>query len=149
MTSSPDPDPLRLMNAFWQLRTLLAERFGRRVEGETGINPKDFFALMAIDSGFSYPSDLAQHFMQPTYSVSRIVEGLTSAGLIEREFDESDARRTRLSLTPKGQEKLQAAKEVWRNEIRAVLRRLPLEHQEQLIQHLETLARLSREEPEG
>jgi DNA-binding MarR family transcriptional regulator len=145
MASSPDLDPLRLMTALWQLRTGLAERFGRRVESETGIGPKDFFALLAIETGFSYPSDLAQHIMQPSYSISRILEGLTGLGLIEREFDPSDARRTRLSLTTKGREKLQAAKDVWRAEIGAVLGQIPREHQEELIEHLETLARLSRE----
>eukprot|EP01047_Picozoa_sp_COSAG01_P098812 COSAG01_NODE_28937_length_649_cov_0.985455_1_plen_107_part_00 len=105
--------------------------------------------IMSIDRGMAYPSDLAEHMMLPTYAVSRSLEGLIAAGLVERQFDESDARRTRLSLTKKGQQKLAEVMKIWRAEVGSLLGQLPHEHQEQLVQHMETLAQLSREPQES
>jgi len=145
MSTNTGIDPLRLMTAMWHVRMTMLERFGRRVEEETGITAKDFFALMNVERGLCYPSDIATTMMLPTYAVSRILEGLTQSGLLERQLDESDARRIRLSLTQKGQKALESSQAVWRAEISTLLHRLPYEHQEQLVQHLETLAHFSRE----
>jgi len=145
MSTDTSVDPLRLMTAFWHVRMAMVERFGRRVEAETGITAKDFFALMGVQNGLAYPSDIATSMMLPTYAVSRILEGLTNAGLLERHLDSGDARRIRLSITKKGEKTLEAAQKVWRAEVSTLFHQLPLEHQEQLVRHMETLAQLSRE----
>lgn len=149
MSTDVGVDPLRLMTAFWRVRMAVSERFGRQVETETGITSKDFFALMCVREGPCYPSDIADKMLLPTYAVSRILEGLTQQGLLKRQLDESDTRRIRLSLTQKGEKALDAAKTVWRAEVSTLFHQLPLEHQEQLVQHMETLARLSREGQES
>jgi MarR family transcriptional regulator, organic hydroperoxide resistance regulator len=66
-----------------------------------GIEVKELFLLAELDE-HPHPAALADALLIPKPSVTVYVKRLEAAKFVKREFDNSDLRRHRLSLTPEG-----------------------------------------------
>src|SRR5262245_15257315 len=76
----------------------------RRVDAATGITPAELSALsVVVFGGPRTLGDLASAEQVRPPSMTRIVKGLESAGLITRTPDESDGRVAWLRATPSGE----------------------------------------------
>lgn len=101
----------RFLRGMWRFNRMLGQQLPPLLEERHGINPRMYYILRAIQGGDHYPKVLADHLKIPTTLMSRHLDGLGKAGLIERQIDEQDSRRTRLSLTGKGEQVVREADE--------------------------------------
>jgi len=72
----------------------------------TGRAPKDIYLLHALSHRSVTQSELQERFDIPAPSLSRVIDSLFSAGLIERTVDPQDRRRQIIRITAKGEELL-------------------------------------------
>ncbi|WP_225715847.1 MarR family winged helix-turn-helix transcriptional regulator [Bradyrhizobium semiaridum] len=94
----------------YQLRTFLA--FSEEAARQAGLTPQQHQALLGI-KGFVRPGpatvgDIARFLLIRHHSAVELVNRMVKLGLIGRVADPDDARRVRLKLTAKGEQKLQA-----------------------------------------
>ena len=94
----------------------------RRVLSEFNLNASQYAALLQLDSGEGRRlTDLSERLLRNKSTITRIVDQLERAGLVERIADPDDRRAQRVVLTPAGVElraRAQAAHE------RSLVRRL-------------------------
>lgn len=104
-----------------------------------------FLNFLAQHDGASQ-SELAQSLCVEAPTITRMVQRMGQAGLVERTTDREDARITRLHVTAKGREVLEQMEEVWQEieartmadfntEECAMLRRLLLRVRDNLTPH--------------
>ncbi len=74
--------------------------------------------------------------------LSRLLGGFERRGLIEKQVSATDGRQSHLWLTPKGREAFAELDVAARNEIEAVLTRLPGEQQARLVVAMQTIEQL-------
>jgi len=79
-----------------------------------GLRPEQAFIIEMINRGQTHPKGIAEAMQLEPSLLSHHLAKLEDAGLIERELDPNDRRRTRLRLTPKGKKLLERAREAWR-----------------------------------
>jgi DNA-binding MarR family transcriptional regulator len=72
-----------------------------------------FLNFLAKNEGISQ-SELAQTLCVEAPTLTRTVQRMGQAGMVERRNDPEDARVTRLYLTPQGQETQRRVEAVWR-----------------------------------
>ena len=109
MTLSPSPTLTATDDLYDVVRLTL--RLSRRfkhaldepLEQATGLNTKELVVLAAIMDGASTPGKVAAAQNLPAPTVTRIINTLVEAGLVERVTDPTDLRRFELRLTPQGQ----------------------------------------------
>src|SRR5829696_1820494 len=102
MTSSVVADPVPEVASHLRLAVTRTARRMRQEAG-TGLSPSQVAALATIYlHGPLSPSELAdlERIKRPT--ATRVVANLESLGLVAREPDPADARRSSLSVTPAG-----------------------------------------------
>lgn len=88
----------------WKLNQRLLTRVLNAAEPQFeqhGIETKEFFVLDEIDES-PYPAELAAKLMLPKASVTMYLRNLVEKGLVQREIDQDDLRRHRLTTTAKG-----------------------------------------------
>ncbi|AXH36093.1 MarR family transcriptional regulator [Humibacter sp. BT305] len=88
----------------WKLNQRLLTRVLHAAEpqfAQHGIETKEFFVLDEIDDS-PYPAELAATLMLPKASVTMYLRNLVEKGLVQREIDQDDLRRHRLTTTAKG-----------------------------------------------
>jgi len=78
-----------------------------------GLRPEQAFIIEMIDRGRTHPKDIAESMQLEPSLLSHYLAKLEDAGLINRELDPDDRRRTRLRLTDRGQNLLAKAREAW------------------------------------
>ena len=90
--------------AFIAAGRLHARLLGRLVDADEGVHPGQFFCLRVVSGrdGISQ-RELAEELHVAAPSVSRMLQGMERAGLVERRDDERDQRVTRVYLTERGQ----------------------------------------------
>jgi len=84
-----------------------------------------YLALRAIAREPTSVSDLARRAAVSGPAATQLVNGLESAGLIERQPDEDDRRRQRLALTPDGEKGLRSADALLTDRLATLLESLP------------------------
>lgn len=89
-------------------------------------------------------SSVAEHLGIARPTASALVDRLVRRGLIHRDTDPSERRRTRLTLTPEGVKHLQGAKEAVRTRVAEVLAPLSDAERAQILQGLQLLAHAVR-----
>ncbi|WP_309573200.1 MarR family winged helix-turn-helix transcriptional regulator [Deinococcus sp.] len=103
----PTPGPTDDLYDVVRLTLRLSRRFKQALdeplEHATGLNTKELVVLAAIMDGASTPGRVAAAQNLPAPTVTRIINTLVDAGLVERVTDPSDLRRFELRLTPQGQ----------------------------------------------
>ncbi|GGJ68294.1 hypothetical protein GCM10008939_10870 [Deinococcus aquiradiocola] len=98
------------MTAWWDLTQAMKLHVAPMLAREHDLEFKDFVGLSAIEAGANYPSLIAARTALTPSAVSRLVDDLARAQLIERRLDEQDSRRVQLNLTPRGEAVLTAAR---------------------------------------
>ncbi|NUR12023.1 MAG: MarR family transcriptional regulator [Bradyrhizobium sp.] len=94
----------------YQIRSFLA--FSEAAAAKQGLTPTQHQALLGI-KGFVRPGpatvgDVARFLLIRHHSAVELIDRLAKLGLVSRLADPDDARRVRLKLTRKGEQKLQA-----------------------------------------
>lgn len=102
--TTPASDAWRtVMTAFTRVNAALA----REMEAETEIS-LDWYAILLIlaqsEEASMRPSDLADQIGLSRSATTRLVDRLSSDGLVERRACGSDRRGTYVTLTPRGEE---------------------------------------------
>ena len=119
--TSPAVDYGALAEFRYQLRKFLA--FSEDAAGKAGLTPQQYQALLAI-KGFSAPDpvsmgDLARYLLIRHHSAVELVDRMARLGLLGRTVDDSDARRVRVKLTAKGEQKLRNLAKIHFEELRS------------------------------
>lgn len=108
----PDVD---VWHAFLQAHAYVTRRLAAELEVEDGLSLAEFDALIQLavaPARRRRMSDLADAVLLSRSGVSRMVDRLEAAGLVERRMCPSDARGAEAMLTPAGEARLQRAAEV-------------------------------------
>jgi len=105
----------------YQLRTFLA--FSEAAAQRAGLTPQQHQALLAI-KGFAGPDaasigDVAKFLLIRHHTTVELIDRMTKLELVNRTSDPQDARRVRLKLTAKGEQKLLSLSKIHLEELRA------------------------------
>ncbi|MPY66867.1 MarR family transcriptional regulator [Deinococcus sp. SDU3-2] len=92
----------------WHFNRKLKQDINPLLAEKHDLDTRRFFVLRGIQTGATYPKVLAERLELPPTLLSRYLDGLARQGLIARQLDPDDSRRTRLSLTPVGEAALAA-----------------------------------------
>ncbi len=107
-----DDDRLHLMGLVVRTHRLLTDRLGRELEQDVGI-PLVFFDVLinvgAAPDGRVTMSRLSSDISLTTGGVTRLVDRMVEAGLVERSACPSDRRSIHVVLTPEGRSVLDRA----------------------------------------
>lgn len=96
-----------------------------------GLETKEFFVLGEVEP-CRYPAELALRLMLPKASVTLYLRNLVAKKLVQREIDEGDLRRHRLTLTKEGRRVLDAALEALSAAFEQRLKRLAAQERDEL-----------------
>ncbi|WP_414940875.1 MarR family winged helix-turn-helix transcriptional regulator [Amycolatopsis sp. cmx-11-51] len=135
----------RMMGAANRLEYLL----GRALETECGISHLMFEVLLIVgragETGMSMRA-IAQEQVLTTGGATRLVDRMTTLGLVVRGSDPEDRRVQLVRLTGKGEETtVRAARTHVENIQRLFLDPLPADHREQFALDLRTLSHFARD----
>ncbi len=131
-----------LLSTHWKVGQVLDRAAGEALTVNCGLGRRELVLLSLIDGGMAYPSDLARELELPRYFISRALDKFERDGLVNRAFDEQDARRTRFTLTPTGKELQIRALTLLESVLRPWFELYGIERVRQLAIDLETLARM-------
>ena len=94
---------------------MLVERAQDELErlGHPGIRPVHEFALRAVSDGARTTSDLGRQLGVSKQAAARTVTFLLERGYVDQTADEHDARRKRLSVTPRGTDLLTTGQQLF------------------------------------
>jgi DNA-binding MarR family transcriptional regulator len=104
------PSPWEL----WTLNFQMTMAVISEVEPEVralGVEVKEFFLLGKLDE-HPHPADLARAMLTPKPSITFMVKRMEAAGFVQRQADEGDLRRFRLTLTRSGRKAMEAARTI-------------------------------------
>ncbi|WP_261663986.1 MarR family winged helix-turn-helix transcriptional regulator [Deinococcus sp. Marseille-Q6407] len=109
MTDTASP-PMQFLMSLWDAWQGLTRAGEGQLRGHHGLSLREFIVLSYIGGGTQQPSALAQALNVPRYDISRTLTRLEAAGLLLRQTDAQDARRSELHLSAAGRQ-LQAQAE--------------------------------------
>jgi DNA-binding MarR family transcriptional regulator len=115
----------------------------RQLEGETtccGVTLAQCHALLELSSSELSLTSLAAALDLDTSTLSRTVEGMVKAGLVERAVDAADRRSVRLTLTPTGRERIATINEMCNRHYAALLGELSATDQRRVVRAVRLLA---------
>ena len=144
MHSPPETPPpqtsaaSRFFVAHWRIGRAVHEYVSPRLEQNHGLSYRDFLVLTAVTRGVHYPTELSEKLKLPKDTMSRIVQTLLQAGLLERTIDPADSRRTRLEATLTGQQLHAEVKKSIEGLLEPLLEGLGWAQREQFLGLLET-----------
>jgi DNA-binding MarR family transcriptional regulator len=116
----------------------------RREDEQTGVGPARLSALsVLVFAGPMRLTDLARIEQVKPPTMTKVVAGLESSGLVRRRADEEDARAIRLEATARGTKLLQEGRRRRVERLAAALDRLDAEEVETLARAAEILERVS------
>lgn len=122
----------QLANFRYLLRKFV--RFSESAARKAGITPQQHQLMLGIagftDTGRATVSELAEFLQERHHSVVGLTDRAALSGLVRRETDPSDRRVVLVSLTPRG---------------RSILKRLSVQHREEVNRMREELLRFARE----
>jgi DNA-binding MarR family transcriptional regulator len=119
--------PLEAWRGFLQSHAAILRALDAELQAEHAMTTRDYEVLLYLaqsDEGYLPMSALAERTMLTRSGITRLVDGLVAAGMIERVACPEDARVSYAQLTPCGREKLRQA---GRSHVRSV-NRLFVEH---------------------
>jgi len=112
--SAPISPPLQLEAWVSYLRShaAITRELSAQLQREHGLTLNDYEVLLHLsheEGGRLRRVDLAERVLLTASGITRLLEGLESAGYVAKETCSSDARVSYAKLTPEGAEKLQQA----------------------------------------
>ncbi len=116
-----DADYAALAQFRYQLRAFMA--FSEAAAQKAGLTPQQHQAMLAI-RGFGGPEpasvgDVARFLLIKHHTAVELIDRMTKLGLLRRIADPNDARRVRVRLTAKGEQRLSALSRIHLEELRA------------------------------
>lgn len=129
----------RFMAGFWQIRQNVAKKLNPELKEKYGISLAEHFLLEHIVASNIKPTELAKSLQIPAHSISKKLESLQSAKLIERSLDPDDARKRVLTITKKGELLLEQTTKLLTKEVGAILATLEDDKLEPFLLALETI----------
>ncbi|RJF70154.1 MarR family transcriptional regulator [Deinococcus cavernae] len=81
----------------WKLNRRIKQSVQPLIAEQYGLDIRKYFILQNIRHGRVYPKQIAENLDMPSTLLSRYLDGLHTQGLIERQIDPHDSRRTLLS----------------------------------------------------
>jgi DNA-binding MarR family transcriptional regulator len=141
----PDPDPAAAAEAFEQLFGALYLQFHRRDGKHAELSGASRAVLQHLAmTGPLTVGEAAVHLDRAQSVVSDLVTQLEGNGLLEREPDPGDRRRTLVWLTPQGQERLARDRQVLSAELLThAMSGLPTDQRRTLLDGLRALLAVS------
>ncbi|MFB9991169.1 MarR family winged helix-turn-helix transcriptional regulator [Deinococcus oregonensis] len=128
------------LQAMWRFNRALGQQLEPRLQSEHGTDTRSYLLLQSIQKGVNYPKALAEELKIPSTLLSRYLDDLSKRGLIERQIDAQDSRRTRLTLTPAAEQLVGAVRRTIHDVAEARLSRLTLDQRRTLTETLRLLA---------
>lgn len=95
---------MQFLMSLWDVWQGLTRAGEGLLRGRHHLSLREFIVLCYVQGGTRQPSALALALNVPRYDISRTLARLEAAGLLTRQPDAQDARRTELHLTAFGQE---------------------------------------------
>ncbi|MBA3289188.1 MAG: MarR family transcriptional regulator [Acidimicrobiia bacterium] len=111
MTDPPVPlARLLAMSYRWMI-----DELHRRLaaDGWRGIRPAYGFMLLAVRPGPITPTELATQLGVTKQAASKLADAMITDKLLDRDVDDDDARRRRITLAPRGLELLAAVEAIY------------------------------------
>jgi DNA-binding MarR family transcriptional regulator len=115
----------------------------RQLEGETtccGVTLAQCHALLELSAAELSLTSLAAALELDTSTLSRTVEGMVKAGLVERAVDAADRRSVRLTLTPAGRERVATINQMCNRYYEALLGQMSEKDQRLVLRAVRLLA---------
>ena len=120
-----------------------ADLHSQKLVRESGLTAPQLLVLRAIEKeGKPSTSTLARHIVVSHATVTRIIDRLERAGLVERQKSTEDKRVTNVSLTEAGRSKLETAPEPLQAEFLREFRKLEDWEQQMLKSSLLRIAKM-------
>lgn len=92
----------RFLGGLWRLNRRLKQLTEPVLAEEGDLDLQRFVVLRAIECGAVHPKDLSSQLGIIPTQLSRLLDALATRGLLSRQLDPQDSRRTLLSVTPQG-----------------------------------------------
>ncbi|GGG26230.1 MarR family transcriptional regulator [Rhodococcoides trifolii] len=93
---------LRLLDALYRLNKLVVADARVHVAASADLDLVDFLVLRTVKMGIDNPGDLVSDLGLNPSVLSRSLSRLVDSGLVTREIDVTDSRRSRIRLTDSG-----------------------------------------------
>lgn len=141
-TELTDDETMRFLGSIWKLNRRIKQGVQPQMAEKYGLDIRRYFILQNIRHGRVYPKQIAENLDIPSTLLSRYLEALVTQGLVERTIDPQDSRRTRLNVTPAGEDVTRGCTQLISEISRAYLQPLPTQKLTALLtamQALETL----------
>ncbi|KQY09273.1 hypothetical protein ASD37_02085 [Mycobacterium sp. Root135] len=97
-----DAPELQLLDALYRLNKLVVADARVHVVATAHLDLVDFLVLRTVKLGVDTPSDLVSDLGLNPSVLSRALSKLADSGLVTREIDLADSRRSRIRLTDNG-----------------------------------------------
>ncbi len=130
----------RFMYSFWRIRQNLTAKLNPILKEAYGINLAEHFLLEYISCSDLRPTELAEKLQIPTHAISKKLESLQTAKLIQRTLDPDDARKRVLTVTKKGAKTLEKTTKIISANVADYLKDLGEDRLEPFLAAMEILA---------
>jgi DNA-binding MarR family transcriptional regulator len=124
-----------------RLRRLLVEFFPSG-KGEQTLTPPQYFTLGCLYAEDCLPSHLSHRLKVSMPTVTSVVDGLVTRGLVKRSSEPDDRRRVKLHLTSAGRHLYQKHRKAVEQRLAHALSQLTVEQQQRLLLALTDLERV-------
>lgn len=118
--STPSRDELVAWRLFLESSQALVDILDADLQEHSGISLRWYDVLVHLEEAPDGPlrmSELARRIVASTSGLTRVVDGMEQAGLVQRERPPTDRRAIEVVLTPKGIDVLNAARPLHRTAI--------------------------------
>lgn len=99
---------VRFLGGLWQLNRRIKHDV-TPILARWQLDIRHFLILITVRKGVTYPKALSEHLQIPATLLSRYLDQLVKQGLLERQIDPHDSRRTQLHLTAQAANALREA----------------------------------------
>ena len=117
--SIPTKDELRIWRVFLECGYALIDILDDELQAEAGMNLRSYDVLVNLEEA-EHPvrmNELASRILASKSGLTRVIDRMEDAGLVERQVPPDDRRSIVVVMTPRGDEALQAARRVHRRGI--------------------------------
>jgi DNA-binding MarR family transcriptional regulator len=111
--SNPNAEELAVWRLFLEGSQALVELLDADLQAQSGISLRWYDVLVHLEeasAGRLRMSELARQIVTSTSGLTRVIDGMERAGLVQRERPPSDRRAVEVVLTQKGSDRLDTAR---------------------------------------
>jgi DNA-binding MarR family transcriptional regulator len=143
----PDEELIREFGLLLSATNRLERIAGKAFEQDAGITHAMFEMLRRLNEGCTSMSHLAKEMIFTSCGVTRLIDRMEAAGLVERTDDPGDRRGRLVRLTPLGEQTAVRATLLHRDNLRRLLAdQLPAEHWDRFAEDMRVLSHAIEQE---